>query len=166
MYLINTVYNYSYRKRKDANTDTITQLADDTVQDPYEIISEHSITQNNQSSNWLPSQSASSPEIPDVEAYEEVRERNGTNDPEIVRHNQNDTNLTEAGNDSILLSQRYLNVPAKMSEEGEEENEEYEDVPDGDAYEPLKNVNYENTKNMDDVKVYTKLENSRRDSPV
>ena len=130
------------------------------MQEPYEI------TQNRQSSSWLPSQSASSAEIPDVEAYEEVGEHNRTNDPEIVRRYQNDTNLTESGNDPILLSQRYLNVHATMSEEGEEESGEYEDVPDGDAYEPLKNVNYENNKNMDDVKVYTKLENSRRDSPV
>ena len=75
-------------------------------------------------------------------------------------------NLTEEGNDSKVLSQRYLNVSVTISEESEEENGEYEDVPNGKAYEPLKNVNYENTKNMDDIKVYTKLENNRRDSQV
>ena len=136
------------------------------MQEPYEIILEHTVTQNRHSSSWLTSQSASSAEKPDVEAYEEVGEHNRTNDPEIVRRYQNDTNLTESGNDLILLSQRYLNVHMTMSEEREEESGEYEDVPDGKAYEPLKNVNYENTKNMENIKVYTKLENNRRDSQV
>ena len=161
MYFSTIVYNYFCRKREDTNTNTTSQLNCDKVQEPYEIIPEHTITQNSQSSSWLPSQSASSAEIPDVEAYEEVGEHNRTNDPENVRRYQNDTNLTEA-----VLSQRYLNVPVTMSEEREEESGEYEDVPDGKAYEPLKNVNYENTKNMENIKVYTKLENNRRDSQV
>ena len=55
---------------------------------------------------------------------------------------------------------------ARMSEERKEESEEYADVSDGDTYEPLKNVNYENTKNMENIKVYTKLENKQRDSQV
>ena len=153
---LNGSKNIFCRNRKDTNTNTTAPLNDLSPQDPHR---EYSITQNSQFSNRLPSEIAPSAELPDVGVYEAVEGYERINDLEIARFYQNDRNLIEKGNVPVMLNQEYVNAPVAKCED-RKETEEYEDIPDGKAYEPLKKVNYENTKNMNDIKVYTKLENN------
>ena len=148
------MHNIFYRKRKKDTSAKTT--ARHTPQEPH---SEHTVTQNCHRSSRLPSETVPSSEVPDTGVYEEVEDNDRTTDPEIARFYQNDTNLTEKGNVPVMLSQGYVNAPVAKCEE-RKETEDYEDIPDGEAYEPLKKVTYENNKNMDDIKVYTKLENN------
>ena len=99
------------------------------------------------------------------ETYEDV-------DPSKMNE---ETNTGVAGYDNATVlcenknensSHCYDNSPSVMNTQSKQNIIVYENVSQSGSYEPLKRVEYENTKNLTEYKFYTGLDNSKRHSKV
>ena len=99
------------------------------------------------------------------ENYEEI-------DPNQMNEETN-TGVTGYDNATVVCENKnencshcYDNSPAVMNNQHKQNIVIYENVPQSGSYEPLKQVEYENTKNLTENKFYTGLDNSKRHSKV
>ena len=143
-------------------------------EDRYDVVPEHLNTQTEVSQQVQPAtyynaigdiNTTTAVETYHDETYEDV-------DPNKMNE---ETNTVVPGYDNATVvcenkngnsGHCYDNSPSVTNTQHKQNIIVYENVPQSGSYEPLKQVEYENTKNLTEYKFYTGLDNSKRHSKV
>ena len=140
----------------------------------YDVVSEHLNTQTEVSHQVQPAtyyntisntNTTAATETFQDETYEDV-------DPKKMNEETNtgvlgyDNATVVCENEIENYSHSYDNSPSVMNTQHKQNIIVYENVPQSGSYEPLKQVEYENTKKLTEYKFYTGLDNSKRHSKV
>ena len=140
----------------------------------YDVVPEHLNTQTEVSHQVLPAtyyntigdaDTATAAETFQDETYEDV-DPNKMNDETNTGVPGYDNATVSCENKNENYSHSYDNSPSVMNTQHKQNIIVYENVPQSGSYEPLKQVEYENTKNLTEYKFYTGLDNSKRHSKV
>ena len=140
----------------------------------YDVVPEHLKTQSEVSHQVQPATYYNTIGNTNITIATETFQDETYEDVDLNKMNE-ETNTGVPGYDNATVacenknensSHCYDNSPSVINTQQKQNIIVYENVPQSGSYEPLKQAEYENTKNLTEYKCYTGLDNSKRHSKV